>query len=259
VADVSYRFGWIGPTRRASLRGKIAACAQAWLADWHMDHDGKEPCVQDAPIIPFSPDEACVLQAGPEQPGLMVVIAGDELMRLGNGLAGIRESTATLSQEIGRAALENLAHRIGHLTGNGDVVEHGQSTWPQALTREELGAAGLAFDAAGVTINLAFSRESVDALAPPKPAVAGAALAARTEAAGAVALRLTAGFHFGTISMRELADLRVGEVLVGECPLDTPVRLLAPGHAHLGSARMGRIGNHLAVALTQQSISQENA
>lgn len=259
VADVTLRFGWISSTRRTALRGKITACVQAWLVEWHATHDGTAPRVEDAPIVPYSPDEAIVLQVGAGPSCLMVVAARDEMARLGNGLAGVRDSAATLSQEVGRAALEDLAHRIGRLVGKGEVAEHGESAWPQSLTREELGATGLAFDAGGVGVSLALSRDAVDALCPPALPPAGRALQARADAAGTAPVRLTAGFDFGNISVRELADLCVGDVLVGECPLDTPVRVLAPGKVPVGSARMGRIGNRLAVALTQPSTSQENA
>lgn len=257
MAEVALRFGWIGSSRRAALREKVAACLQAWLADWHVAHDGTAPRVEDAPIVPYSPDEALVLQAGKDEPRLMMAV-GDELVRLGNWLAGIRESAATLSQNVGRAALEDLAQRIGQQVGKGEVAEHGESAWPQNLTREELGAVGLAFATGGITVTLALSRDAVDAACPPAPSAAAPALRARADAAGIASVRLTAGFGFGTIGMRELADLRVGEVLVGECPLDTPIRVLAPGPVPLGHARMGRIGNRLAVALTQHPTSQEN-
>lgn len=254
---MTFRFGWIGPTRRASLHKKIGHCVQAWLADWQIGHDGAEPRVEDAPIIPYSPDEACVLQAGAGQPNLMVVAARDELTRLGNWLAGIRESAAMLSHEIGRAAIDDLAGRIARLAGRGDVLEHEESTWPQTLTREELGAVGLTFDAGGATINLALSRDAVDVVCPPSPTLAALPLQQSDEAAGGVNVQLTATLDFGAISMRELAELRVGEVLVGECLLDEPVRMLAPGGAQLGSARMGRIGNRLAVAINQYPLQQE--
>lgn len=258
VAEVTLRFGWIGISRRTALRAKVAACLQGWLADWHAAHDGKAPLVEDAPIVPYSPDEAFVLQAGAGTSSLMVAAARDELVRMGNWLAGIAESAATLSQDVARAALEDLAHRIGQLAGGGEVVEHGQGAWPQSLTREEFGAVGLVFDVGGVVVALALSRDAVDTAYPPGAAAPGPVLHDRAEAAGVAAVRLTATLEFGTISMRELADLRVGEVLVGECPLDAPVRVLAPGRTSLGHARMGRSGNRLAVALTPQQTPQEN-
>ena len=255
---MALRFGWIGASRRAALRTKIGACLQAWRADWCAAHDDEPAHVEEAPIVPYSPDEAFVLQAGAGAACVMVAVARDELVRLGNWLAGVRESTATLSQEVARAALEDLTRRIGELAGEGGVCEHGQSAWPQSLSREELGAVGLSFDAGGVAVTLALARDAVDVVCPAGPAAAGPALHARADAAGVAPVRLTAGFAFGTISMRELADLRVGEVLVGECPLDTPIRVLAPGRVPLGHARMGRIGGRLAVALTQHPTSQEN-
>lgn len=255
---MAHRFGWIGSTRRTVLRGKIATCVQAWLADWHVADGGQTPSVEDAPIVPYSLDEACVLQGGIAQPCLMVVVSRDELVRLGNWLAGIRESAAALSQDVGRAALEDLARRVGRLIGNGEVVEHGESAWPQSLTREELGAVGVAFDVGGVAVSVALSRDAVDAACPPAPLEASPALRPRTDAAGTTSVRLTAGLDFGSISMRELADLRVGEVLVGECALNAPLHILAPGRVSLGRARMGRINNRLAVVLTEHPTLQEN-
>lgn len=232
---------------------------QAWLADWRMADDGVARGVEDAPIVPFSPDEACVLRAGAGQPWLMIAVARDEVVRLGNWLAGIRESVSTLSQEVGRAALEDLAHRLVQLMGKGDVAEHGESAWPRNLTREELGATGLTLHAGGVAINLALSRDAVDAVCPSPPPVPGPALHARADAAGTASTQLTAIFDFGTISIRELGELRVGEVLVGECPLDTPVHVRSPGKVPIATARMGRNGNRLAIAITQYPTLQENA
>ncbi|MEI7037459.1 hypothetical protein [Fulvimonas yonginensis] len=257
MADAVSRFGWIGPTRRAALRERIAMPVLAWLADWRMAHDGIAPHVDDAPVVPYSPDEACVLQAGPGLPNLMVMAARDELVRLGNWLAGIHESPATLSSDVGRAALEDLAHRISHLGGQGDVREHGEIAWPRTLTREELGAVGLTFEVGGVTIGLALSRVAVDVLCPADFRAAGVALHPRGDAATAAVVSLTAGLDFGAISMRELGDLRVGEVLVGECSLDTPVRVLAPGGEEIGSARMGRLGRRLAITM-KSSMQQGN-
>lgn len=255
---MAHRFGWIGPARRNVLRGKLAACVQNWLADWHVADGGETPDVADAPIVPYSLDEACVLRTGSGQSCLMVVVARDELVKLGNWLAGIRDSAATLAQDVGRAALEDLAQRVGRLAGKSEVSEHGESAWPQGLTREELGAVGFTLDVGGVSVSFALSREAVDAACPPAPQEASHALRTRADAAGTASLRLTAGLDFGSIGMRELADLRVGEVLVGECALDTPIRVWAPGRVSLGSARMGRIGNRLAVVMNEHPTSQEN-
>lgn len=258
VADLALRYGWTGASRRSVVRERIAAALSAWLSDWHVAQGGATPCMEDAPIVPYSPDEACVLHSGTSGTGLMVAAARDDLVPLGNWLAGIRESQATLSKDIGKAALHDLALRIARLAQTGEVLEHGQDAWPQALTREEFGAIGFAFDAGGIPISVVLARNAVDALCPMVPSAGPVHLRSRWDAAASVRLRLTAGFDFGAIRMRELTDLRVGEVLVGECPLDTQVRVSAPGGAPLGNARMGRLGHLRAVAMDEPSQIQEN-
>ncbi|MDW2981764.1 FliM/FliN family flagellar motor switch protein [Rhodanobacter sp. KK11] len=231
---------------------------QAWLADWQVAHDGAAPPVEGAPIVSPPLGDACVLQAGVDHACLMVAIVRNDLARFGNWLADIRGSTATLSCDVGRAALEDLTQRMGQLAGSGTVAQYGADAWPRDLTREELGAVGAVFEVGGVAVNLALSRDAVDAVCPSTPSPTGRSLQLRADAAGTASVRLTAGLDFGSISMRELADLRVGEVLVGECPLETPIRVSAPGSAPVWNARMGRIGNRLAIALVQPSSQQEN-
>lgn len=246
---MSARFGWVGRSRRQAACGRIADAARAWLAEWSLQ-DAAGLLIEEQPIMPLSPDEAHVLAAGTEGTAILVAVARSEYAALGAWLADADPAT-DLAQAVGRAALEDFASRLCALAGQGSAVaDHGSAPWPLDLVREELGAVGIRVLAGTAEWVVVLARPAIDALCPPPERLPGLGLVPRQEAIDAASLGMRAVLDFGPVSVRELAGLEAGEVLVGECALDAPVHLVANGSlVELAQARLARDGERRAVTL----------
>jgi hypothetical protein len=257
---MSLRFGWVGSTRRSHLVEVVRGCVTAWLEEWSAAPDVSSVQLEETVVVPLSPDEARVIRIGPEEARWMLAIGTDDQRVLGNWLAGVETVDGeALAGQVAIEALRDLVAQLAACAGHADAPEdHGQGPWPAGAVRGELGAVGIRVTIGAASLVLACERAVVDAISPCLASVASTpALVERQASIGNASVEIAAVLDFGSMSAPELFDLQVGEVLIGECTLDTPTRLIATGAVLLAQAAMYKTGDRRSVALLKTSNTQE--
>lgn len=257
---MSLRFGWIGSTRRGQVVEAVRGCVVAWLAEWAVAPDASAVQLEEADVAPPSPDEAHVLHAGPETARWMLAIGLDDRRMLGNWLAGVETThDGALAEQVAIEALRDLATQLAACAGHTDTPqEQGRKPWPVGAVRSELGAVGMRVTIGPASLVLACERAVVDAIGPcTGRAGSNPLLTERQASVGNAFVPIAAVLDFGSMSAPELFDLQVGDVLIGECTLDTPTRLMAPGSVLLAKATMYRTGDRRSVALLKNTNTQD--
>jgi flagellar motor switch protein FliM len=77
----------------------------------------------------------------------------------------------------------------------------------------------------------------------------GANLVPRHDALGSVPLRISAVMDFGKVSLTHLSDLRVGEVVAGDCGLEEALEIYIEGRSSVATGYLRRSGTQRAVML----------
>jgi hypothetical protein len=242
VAAVASAFGWIGQTRRQALADRLDTIVQAWWQAWAL-----------APLPgKLRSDGESRLDGGQliaEGRGRLALQVDGSLAR---ALCAIDDEQAgTLSRHIGQAALADLATRIVGTPS----ISHGASL-PLELTDERLGACCLFLDCAGVDgIVFRLDRVLVDRLAPaPITTPKTVPLAARKDIVGPLSVRVKASLDLGEVSLGELRDLRVGDVLSTSTALHRLIDVtVAASGKQLVRGQLGEQDGHRALLLETTS------
>lgn len=249
------RFAWLGTTRRKAVRDALASCTDAWLQDWCLQHGALVREISETTATWAGRDDLWVIES--DHGCVLVTVGAQQLDALGKRLAAVAvEDGQEIAAEVARCALEDLAIQIAaraRQVGTQPAIRQG--AWPERVTRPEWGAVAIQIVLDDILILVAMDRLAVDALCP-KRAFASMSLNERAVALEATPVALTAVLDFGQINARDLAGLRVGEVLVSERKLGQSISLRA-GDNSLADASLGRIERHLAAIVAAPVSIQE--
>jgi hypothetical protein len=149
---------------------------------------------------------------------------------------------------VGRKAIadfvERLAKRIGcKAIGPKSVDPHEgmyQAKWGGYMATVSLGAHHF---------SLAMDRKLADLLVPSRHSGLPA-LTPRTQAIAGAHVSLEVFLPFGTTALSNLDDLKVGEVLVADAPLNAPMEVRLDGTEIIALAVLGQSGHSHTVTLT---------
>ncbi len=258
-----FRFGWLGQTRRQSLQALLHAEAQQWLRAWALrtaveievreiadaDQAGSGRADVDQNDTGHAVAASRTMMLWSDAGGRLALVVDEALgKRLGCRLADVSEGDGEPATALGREALRELATRLWRKADAPQPLaqEHEVENLPWAESRCGGWSAVIAFGDLSWQISL--DRRLADRLSPPA-ASRSPALTSRQAALAGTRLRLSATLDFGSISLSGLSDLRVGEILLGDCSLDQPVSLGTAGHPDLALAQLRRSENHYAVVL----------
>lgn len=255
---MSPRFAWVGESRKAAVHATVAECLQTWICDWCLLRGPNELKVEAA-VLP----DGCVSESRgalfeSERGCLLVVACGDRLARLGTRLAGVvADDGAGLATDVAAAALEDCARCVaacGEMSGA--VTEWRGSVCPPALSRAEWGAVWIRVTFDRLEFLVGLDRNAVQAICPQRQLEA-APLKGRDRSVESAFVELNAIMAFGEVGICDLADLREGDVLVGERRLDETIELRTPEGHVLARAKIGRLGAHKAVVAVAADARQE--
>lgn len=250
------RYGWLGATRKQKVWELVSSCCDAWLKDWCLQHEALEARFAELSVLPQAANRFAWKI---EVVGGCLFVAMDkrQLDTFGGRLAlAAADGSDGIAAELGRAAIQDLAVRIVARMGlGGGEPAVFDETWPESVTHPEWGALGLHAAIDDFDVQVVMDRAVVDAAFPRKVKATGA-LSNRAESLGSLDVSLAAVLDFGLVSARDLAGLRVGEVLVSECPLDQPVMVQAGGH-RLFDASIAHASRHLAIVAASPSTRKD--
>lgn len=245
-----FRFGWIGESRRTTLRSLLAAEVADWSHDWWIHHAAAEVDVcamsrsRDASVR-----EALPWVSSNQSGSIAFDLAGKEIDAVGRHLAGaVSDEDTDWAQRIGEDALDDLATRIYKRAGSGKLVKLSRLSASEGLVHARLGAYTAMIALGSLKLNLAIDRQLADRLVPPR-AIGGMNLVPRQDALGDTPIQIHAVMDFGAVNLTHLSDLRVGEVIVGDRALDESLEIYVAGHRSVATGYLRRAGIQRAVML----------
>lgn len=257
---VSPRFGWISKPRSEAVESRLRDVLEAWHGDWSVRPPGAtgiDPVQERAPCTATG----MVLRSERGEELVRLALTGMDLGSVGAWLAGVPETVDTLAEEVGAASLKDLVERIGAcMPGQATSCQSTDDDWPATTTYPRLGALLFTVRLGDWRLPLAVTRNGVDRLAPAehrawtKPDN----WASRQRSLEDTLITVEAVLSMGRISLREIKHLSPGEVLVGECSVDSKATLRIRGsHRELALATPARKGQLRAITLTSGPTKQE--
>lgn len=252
------RLAWLGDTRRKALCALIGTEVAEWSRDWWIRHADTELDMHLVDHHGFvTKDHAPhVFQA--DSGSLAFFMGGRGSEGLGFHLADVANGEDPgWARRIGEDAMADLAARILRRAGVNDRPRPQQHQASDALARSELGSCILAIGIGQFGFNLALDRVMADRLAPSGGTVARTALTTRHSALANVPARVDAMMDFGAVSLTQLADLRIGEILVGDLGLEEPLKVCIAGRDTVARAYLRRVGEKRAVVLDGFNSQEE--
>lgn len=255
------RFGWIGETRRTTLRSLIAAEVADWSRDWWIHHASAEVEVQSkSSSHDVGPRESLPWVSDSELGSMAFHLGGREMDALGRHLAGaVADDDAAWAQRIGQDALEDLLARIHKRAGLSKPVRLSKTHATTSLEHARLGAFAAMIALGSLKLGLALDRQLADRLVPPHITARGANLVSRHEALASAPLQIQAVLDFGAVSLTHLSDLRVGEIVVGDRGLDEALEIHVEGRGSIATGYLRRAGSQRAVVLDGVKPEGRNA
>jgi len=244
---MSKRYAWLGATRKKAVRDIASSCVDAWLRDWCLEYGLSEATVEEIPLISFLPEEYATWVVEAEGGHLLTALPRNRLDSFGGRLASADPVQSDgVAAELARSAMQDLLIRLAagarHLHASPITWEH---AWPDVILNPVWGGLGLQVSFDGFDLVLGMDRAVIDMVCPERGRGSDA-LSNRLESLAQVPVALSAVLDFGSVNASDLADLRVGEVLVSERAVGDSVALRA-GDRHVFNANLVRSGSQFAI------------
>jgi|SRR6185437_7051538 len=243
------RFGWIGASRRSALRVLLADLVNEWAKAWWLASRIDDVDISDATTAPEYAKRGTPLVVSSEE-GAVVMDLGDiSIGTIGRCLAATMDDQGGgLARRIGEEALSDLAIRIQRRAGCRKPLGLAPAEAPMSVKDPRLGAFAFDMSLGSLSWRVALDRRIVDRLVVPGRE-RGVPLSARRDALERVSVNVRAAMNFGSMDLAHLADLCVGEVLVGEHKLEDALQIHLEGQGVVAMGYLRRLGGQRAVML----------
>ncbi|MFK2902137.1 hypothetical protein ISP15_17510 [Dyella jejuensis] len=227
----------------------LAAQLEEWVREWWISAADHVPGVRAIEQDAVQERRGLSLLSLHEMGSLVIHLGAKDFDAIGRFLAGItNDADFELSQRIGEEAIADLAARIQRRAGFSKITPPAKGVAPLTLTHARLGAFGVTAIFGRLQLELAIDRRMADRLAPPA-AASSVNLAPRHMAIEQAPLKVLALMDFGSVDLAHLADLSVGEILVGDRKLNEALELHLQGHGAIATGYLRRTGEQRAVML----------
>lgn len=214
-------FGWQPARRLAALQRQLAADLSDWLADWSLDGTPPELVCPAEPVAGFRQLYA--------QDGALLGLACEpgSIARLGARLAAVSgPEAAPLAEDLGEAALCDLARRWLDCAEGPEPQRIAASADVTRRFDPRFRAAHLTLQWRDCALRFALDAAAVARRQPrPTPAVHCVPLALRQDAMGESSTGIELRLPLGAATLADFVDLGVGDVVLCEAELNTPLRL----------------------------------
>ncbi len=239
------RFGWIGESRRIELHSLLVREVSEWSRDWWLKHAAA--AIDVYPLDEWSCGDVASC-AWSLDGGALEFTPQEGLAALGKYLANHDgHDRSGLAERIGKRSLQDLATRLAKRGAiAAQPLERSMSDESRRLDR---GAYLATISLGAYRIDIALDHQLAALLAParkPSPV----SLTARTQALGAADVHLEVCITLGHSTFSQLDNLQVGEVLVGDAVIGTPVDVRLANADSIALAALGANSSHRTITLT---------
>lgn len=247
------RYAWLGTTRKGKVRDIVSSRLEAWLRDWCLQHETSETAITtfDPASCPVEECATWMVEAAGGQ--LLVAMDRGRLGSFGGRLVlADAEQSDGMAAELACTALQDLLARLAEAADLSRPLPVAQDgAWPDSILHPQWGGLRWQISFDGFEWMIGMDRAAVDALCPARTGKSGA-LSSRMESLDPLPVTLSAVLDFGSVNARDLAGLRVGEVLVSEHGVGQPIALRV-GSKHVFDANLAQVGGRFAVVAAAAS------
>jgi hypothetical protein len=244
---MSQRYAWLGAARKRAVRDIALSCFDAWLRDWCLQPGASEATVEEAPLISLPSEEYATWVVEAEDGHLLAALPRERIDAFGGRLASAEAGPSDgMAAELARFAMQDLLVRLAARVRcvHASPIPW-EDAWPGTILDPVWGGLGLRISFDGFNLVLGMDRAAIDMMCPERAKVTDGLLD-RSKSLAQVPVTLSAVLDFGSVNASDLADLRVGEVLVSEHAIGDPVVLRA-GDRHVFNASLARAGSQFAI------------
>lgn len=249
----------IGARRRAALREALVACVQSWRREWSAAADpvrvllaeeveqagvrGAQPIclsmrsVAHGKLASLSADHDALA-------GWLGVVAHTE-----HGSSGVHAIAREFQVEMLSALCTALARRARI----DDSIVESTAHVERPERRGRTLAVTIHPGAARAKTTLLLAPRFIELLLPPRAAVQASAVSRRRHALAEETVQVEAVLGDAEVSLRDLTQLAVGDVIVMELPLRAGGRLTTQDGRTIASIALGRCGDRRAISINKRS------
>jgi flagellar motor switch/type III secretory pathway protein FliN len=255
---------FLGDKRRSALLARIAECSRRWRQHWVPRADDVFDATSEAPAAGGYPGSVASLATS-----CWGLRAADEVLAvllLPHATFGwaVQEQGGLAAESVATAGGDSLAEQLEREVARTLLVEFGGVDQRTRVAVERVPAASLADWSRearawilnvralgnGRSFTVLLSAARIEALAPARNVAPPDSMASRREAIGENTVSLRAVVGEASMSVNELADLALDDVLVLDQRLGEPVTLVSPASGTAVTAgNLGRSGARRAVKI----------
>lgn len=252
------RFGWIGASRRSALRVLLADLVNEWARAWWLTSAFNDIDISDATAAPEYTRRGTPLVASGEEGTVVVDLCDASTGSIGRCLAATLDDQGDgLARRIGEAALSDLTMRVQRRAGCRKPLELALAEAPVGMRDARLGAFAFDMSLGPLSWRVTIDRRIADKLVAPGRS-RGASLSPRRDALERVPVSLRAVMDFGSVDLAHLADLCVGEILVGEHKLEDALQVHLEGQGVVAKGYLRRLGEQRAITVGSANMQDKH-
>lgn len=250
----------IGARRRAALHDTLVACAQSWRKEWSAATDPVRILLAEeventnsrgTQVTCLSMRSAahgklaCVSAELDALPGLLGVAPHAD-----RGACGAHNIAREFEGEMLRALCATLARRARIE----DMTVESASSAERPDRRARTLPVTIHIGTSRPKVSLLLTAQFLELLVPPQSATrSSSAMTRRRHAVAQEAVRVEAVLGEAEVSLRDLAQLAFGDVIVLEQPLRAGGRLTMPDGASVATFALGRSNDRRAISISKRS------
>lgn len=249
------RFRIAGRSQLQAARDSLPSLVLGWCRDWCLQEATESIAADVREASERTPEEQLPhghwLSFSTEPGKLLVGVARSEAWRellFGAMTEGLPDDA--VAQSLIKQAQDDLGVRLARVL-NVAIANVDEAEVPMPYRRGS-GWLSLRVEINGAALELLVELRLLDGHLPevqhPK---APADLVSREAAIGAAPVKLVMSLPLAEVPIERLQGLRVGDILRGETPLDTPLQLMTERDLLVGHGYWGRQGDCQAVQLTK--------
>jgi hypothetical protein len=250
----------IGARQRAALREALVACVQAWRKEWTTAADSARVLLAEEVEHggARSGHAVCVSLVSATHGKLAWVQAEHDALPGWLGIAAHSEAGSSGSHAVAREFQVEMVHALCAALARRARIDDTTIECMPGTERPDRRGRSLA-----VTIQLSSSRAKttllltprfVEALVPPRRGErSAAALGRRRPAIGEERVSVEAVLGEAEVSLRDLAQLAVDDVIVLDRPLRAGGSLTMPDGTSVASIALGRCGERRAISISKRT------
>jgi flagellar motor switch/type III secretory pathway protein FliN len=251
----------LGTRRRAALRDTLASCVDQWRSRWSTAREPIRVLIQEElEQTPARSAHSCALMLVSAQHGTLGHVSADaEVLPSLLGVSTQGDSSAAYSHRLAQGALLEVLRSLSAELAKWARLEDSSVEPSHAPGSQQprcrLLPIALHVGAAKPRVTLLLTARMVELLAPPQTSKShhASSITRRRRAVADEPVRVEAMLGETEVSLRELMQLAVGDVIVLDQPLNAAGRLAMPDGRTIAPVVLGRADERRAVSVCKRA------